>query len=76
MSAIENLKHFACFYGRRPAVFVCENNGYAISTPYRAATAIPEVGDRATSYDDQVVLSECGKSWFLSQDLREGILEE
>ena len=33
-----------------PAVFVCENNGYAISVGMRKQSAVPDVADRAASY--------------------------
>ena len=33
-----------------PAIFVCENNQYAISTSQSIVTAIPNVADRASSY--------------------------
>ena len=33
-----------------PAIFVCENNQYAISTPQSKATAISNIADRAVSY--------------------------
>lgn len=33
-----------------PIVFVCENNQYALTAPYRATTAIERIADRAASY--------------------------
>jgi len=33
-----------------PAIFICENNQYAISTSQSKATAIPDIADRAKSY--------------------------
>ncbi|HEX3623045.1 MAG TPA: dehydrogenase E1 component subunit alpha/beta [Acidimicrobiales bacterium] len=33
-----------------PVVFVCENNGYAISVGMRKQSAVPDVADRAASY--------------------------
>ncbi len=33
-----------------PTVFVCENNGYAVSTPVTYATSVPNIADRAASY--------------------------
>jgi 2-oxoisovalerate dehydrogenase E1 component alpha subunit len=35
---------------RLPVVFVCENNGYAISVPIRLQMANPDVADRASGY--------------------------
>jgi pyruvate dehydrogenase E1 component alpha subunit len=34
-----------------PVVFVCENNGYAQSTPVEYALAVPRVADRAAAYN-------------------------
>ena len=33
-----------------PAIFVCENNGYAVSTPASVAVAVPDIADRAKAY--------------------------
>lgn len=33
-----------------PMIFVCENNQYALTTPFRATTAIDRIADRAGSY--------------------------
>ena len=33
-----------------PLVFVCENNGYAISTPASFHTPVPNIADRAAGY--------------------------
>ena len=33
-----------------PVVFVCENNEYAISTPFEKQSAVPRVADRAAAY--------------------------
>jgi 2-oxoisovalerate dehydrogenase E1 component alpha subunit len=35
---------------RLPVVFVCENNGYAISVPMRLQAANPDIADRAAGY--------------------------
>src|SRR5260370_1674635 len=35
---------------RLPVVFVCENNGYAISVPLRLQAANPDIADRAAGY--------------------------
>jgi acetoin:2,6-dichlorophenolindophenol oxidoreductase subunit alpha len=34
-----------------PAVFVCENNGYAVSMPASRAVAVKDIADRAKAYD-------------------------
>lgn len=34
-----------------PAVFVCENNGYAVSMPASRAVAVKDIADRARAYD-------------------------
>lgn len=33
-----------------PVVFICENNQYAMSVPWRSASSIPNAADRAPSY--------------------------
>jgi TPP-dependent pyruvate/acetoin dehydrogenase alpha subunit len=33
-----------------PVIFVCENNGYAVSTPASVAVAVPDIADRAKAY--------------------------
>lgn len=33
-----------------PVVFICENNGYAVSTPAHVALAVRDVADRAAAY--------------------------
>jgi pyruvate dehydrogenase E1 component alpha subunit len=33
-----------------PVIFVCENNGYAQTTPFEYASSVPRVADRATAY--------------------------
>jgi len=42
--------NFAAIW-KLPAVFVCENNLYAISTKFEQATAVPNVADRAAAYN-------------------------
>ncbi len=34
-----------------PVIFVCENNGYGMSTSAARATAVPNIADRAMAYD-------------------------
>ncbi len=41
---------------RLPAVFVCENNGYAISVGMGKQSAVPDVADRAASYNFEGVV--------------------
>jgi 2-oxoisovalerate dehydrogenase E1 component len=41
--------NFAAIY-KLPEIFVCENNGFAISTPFRKEYAIEYVGQRAAGY--------------------------
>jgi acetoin:2,6-dichlorophenolindophenol oxidoreductase subunit alpha len=33
-----------------PVVFLCENNGYAITTPFAQSTSVARISDRAASY--------------------------
>ncbi|MDO6414548.1 thiamine pyrophosphate-dependent dehydrogenase E1 component subunit alpha [Sphingomonas sp. BIUV-7] len=33
-----------------PAIFLCENNGYAVSTPVSQAVAVADIADRAAAY--------------------------
>jgi len=41
-----------------PVVFVCENNQWASTTPYRTATAVRDVADRAASYGIPGVITD------------------
>ena len=34
-----------------PLIFVCENNQYALSTPYKNTTAVSQIATRASSYE-------------------------
>ncbi|TVV75958.1 thiamine pyrophosphate-dependent dehydrogenase E1 component subunit alpha [Sphingomonas solaris] len=33
-----------------PAIFLCENNGYAVSTPTSEAVSVPDIADRGKAY--------------------------
>jgi pyruvate dehydrogenase E1 component alpha subunit len=33
-----------------PVIFVCENNGYAVTTPISSTCAVPNIADRASAY--------------------------
>ncbi len=39
-----------------PAVFVCENNGYAVSTPARTHVPVKTLADRAKGYDMPAII--------------------
>jgi TPP-dependent pyruvate/acetoin dehydrogenase alpha subunit len=52
-AANQGILHEACNLGAvlsAPAVFVCENNQWAISTPAAASTRIENIADRAAGY--------------------------
>lgn len=38
---------------RLPVIFLCENNGWASSTPHRYACAVPDIAQRAAGYGMQ-----------------------
>ena len=41
-----------------PVVFVCENNQWASTTPYRTVTAVRDIADRAASYGISGVIAD------------------
>jgi pyruvate dehydrogenase E1 component alpha subunit len=43
---------------RLPVVYVCENNGFAESTPSAYATSVPDVASRATAYGIPGVIAD------------------
>src|SRR5712691_1475014 len=43
---------------RLPVVYVCENNGFAESTPAAYATSVPDVASRATAYGIPGVIAD------------------
>ncbi len=47
--AVHEAMNFAAVH-RLPVVFLCENNGYGISTPQRLQMAVASVADRAAAY--------------------------
>src|SRR5438094_9952274 len=49
--------NFAAIY-KLPEVFVCENNGFAISTPFRKEYAIQHVAQRAAGYGFPAVTAD------------------
>lgn len=50
IGAVHEAMNLAAIW-KLPVVFVCENNGYAQSTPVEYALAVPHVADRAAAYD-------------------------
>src|SRR5260370_14132966 len=50
MGAIHEAMNLAAIW-KLPVIFVCENNGYAQSTPVEYAVAVPHIADRAAAYN-------------------------
>jgi TPP-dependent pyruvate/acetoin dehydrogenase alpha subunit len=49
IGAVHEAMNLAAIW-KLPVVFVCENNGYAQSTPVEYAVAVPRIADRAAAY--------------------------
>jgi pyruvate dehydrogenase E1 component alpha subunit len=49
IGAVHEAMNLAAIW-KLPVVFVCENNGYAQSTPVEYALAVPHIADRAAAY--------------------------
>ena len=47
-----------------PVVFVCENNQWASTTPYRTTTAVENIADRAAGYGMPAMIVENGNDVF------------
>ena len=47
-----------------PVVFVCENNQWASTTPYRTTTAVENIADRAVGYSMPSMIIENGNDVF------------
>jgi TPP-dependent pyruvate/acetoin dehydrogenase alpha subunit len=50
IGAVHEAMNLAAIW-KLPVVFVCENNGYAQSTPVEYALSVPHVADRAAAYN-------------------------
>ena len=50
IGAVHEAMNLAAIW-KLPVVFVCENNGYAQSTPVEYALSVPRVSDRAAAYN-------------------------
>ncbi len=50
IGAVHEAMNLAAIW-KLPVVFVCENNGYAQSTPVEYALAVPHIADRAAAYN-------------------------
>ncbi len=50
IGAIHEAMNLAAIW-KLPVVFVCENNGYAQSTPVEYAISVPRISDRAVAYN-------------------------
>jgi acetoin:2,6-dichlorophenolindophenol oxidoreductase subunit alpha len=50
IGAVHEAMNLAAIW-KLPVVFVCENNGYAQSTPVEYAVSVPRISDRAAAYN-------------------------
>src|SRR5260370_7021442 len=50
IGAVHEAMNLAAIW-KLPVIFVCENNGYAQSTPVEYAVAVPHISDRAPEYN-------------------------
>ena len=50
IGAVHEAMNLAAIW-KLPVIFVCENNGYAQSTPVEYAVAVPRIADRAAAYN-------------------------
>ncbi len=50
IGAVHEAMNLAAIW-KLPVVFVCENNGYAQSTPVEYALSVPQISDRAAAYN-------------------------
>jgi len=50
IGAVHEAMNLAAIW-KLPVIFVCENNGYAQSTPVEYAVAVPHIADRAAAYN-------------------------
>lgn len=58
-----------------PVVFVCENNQWASTTPYRTTTAVENIADRAVGYGMPSMIVENGNDIFAVYDAAKKAVE-